>query len=64
MQLVNAKAKALAVIDSCETIQQVNGAKNFVELYNNRFDDFVGYEDLNRRLKNKKEEIKSYGEKN
>ena len=57
MQLINAKQKALSVIDSCQTLEHTNCAKNYIELLNNRFDDFTTYVDLKRELELKKEEL-------
>lgn len=62
--MINAKAKAIDVIESCETQEHTIGAKQYIELFNNRFDDFTSYVDLKRRLELKKEGLKIYDTKN
>jgi hypothetical protein len=64
LELVSAKQKAIDVIDSCTTTQHTVGAKNYVELFNNKYDDFLTYTVLKHRLDVRKEEIKGNDKKN
>jgi hypothetical protein len=64
LNMINAKAKAVDVIESCETLEQAISAKRYIELFNNRFDDFTSYVDLKRRLEVKKEMLNTYDTKN
>ena len=45
-----AKTKAMDVINSCVNGDQFESAENYIELYNERFQDFLGYNDLKREL--------------
>jgi len=53
---LEAKQKAIKVIQSCETLEQLNGALNYVRNYNDLFSDMVGYSEL-KRLIFKKENL-------
>ena len=47
---ISAKSKAFDVIGSCMTGDQFNAAENYIELYYNKFEDFLGYNELKREL--------------
>jgi hypothetical protein len=44
------KNKALAVVESCKTLEQLVGAKKYVERYNLIFSDLIGYSELSRLI--------------
>ena len=53
MTLINqikAKDKTKRVIESCITDEHYEVAKRMLELYNNKFEDFVGYNELKRLI--------------
>lgn len=50
LKQIESKSKAIKVIDSCETSEQLNFALNYVELYYKKFEDFVGYNELKRMV--------------
>ena len=64
LELVSAKQKAINVIDSCSTTQHIVGATNYVELFNNKYDDYLTYSMLKRRLDEREVEIKTNDSKN
>ena len=47
---ISAKSKAFDVINSCMTGDHFNAAEKYVELYYNKFEDFLGYNELKREL--------------
>ena len=49
-QQLKAKKKAIKVIQSCKTLEQLNGALNYVRNYNDLFADMVGYSELKRLI--------------
>ena len=49
-QQLKAKKKAIKVIQSCKTLEQLNGAVNYVRNYNYLFSDMVGYSELKRLI--------------
>ena len=49
-QQLKAKKKAIKVIQSCKTLEQLNGALNYVRNYNDLFSDMVGYSELKRLI--------------
>ena len=49
-QQLEAKEKAIRVIQSCKTLEQLNNAVNYVNNYNNLFSDMVGYSELKRLI--------------
>ena len=49
-QQLEAKQKAIKVIQSCKTLEQLNGALNYVRNYNDLFSDMVGYSELKRLI--------------
>jgi hypothetical protein len=59
MTLINqikAKDKTKRVIESCITDEHYEVAKRMLELYNNKFEDFVGYNELKRMINHNKDE--------
>ena len=59
MTLINqikAKDKTKRVIESCITDEHYEVAKRMLELYNNKFEDFVGYNELKRMINQNKDE--------
>ena len=59
MTLINqikAKDKTKRVIESCITDEHYEVAKRMLELYNNKFEDFVGYNELKRLINQNKYE--------
>ena len=57
IDLLEAKSKCFKVIESCETLEQLEVAKKYVELYNKKYEDFLGYNMLNRKIKENDESI-------
>ena len=57
LKQVLSKEKAFHVIESCENIPQCNSSENYVELYYNKFEDRLGYEELKRFLRQHKEDL-------
>lgn len=53
---IGAKSKAFDVIASCETGDHYNAAENYIELYYQKFQDFLGYNELKRELQRVKVE--------
>jgi hypothetical protein len=49
-QQLEAKQKAIKVIQSSKTLEQLNGAINYVRNYNHLFSDMVGYSELKRLI--------------
>ena len=49
-QQLEVKQKAIKVIQSCKTLEQLNGAVNYVRNYNYLFSDMVGYSELKRLI--------------
>ena len=61
MTLINqikAKDKTKRVIKSCITDEHYEVAKRMLEQYNNKFEDFVGYNELKRLINQNKDDIK------
>ncbi len=61
MTLINqikAKDKTKRVIESCIIDEHYEVAKRMLELYNNKFEDFVGYNELKRLINQNKDGIK------
>ena len=63
IEQISSKEKALHVIESCENIPQCNSAENYVELYFNKFEDRLGFEELRRFLKQHKLDLLNPNEK-
>lgn len=58
MTLINqikAKNKTKKVIESCVSKEHYEVAERMLEQYNNKFEDFVGYNELKRLLKKNKD---------
>ena len=53
---IKAKNKTKKVIESCVSKEHYEVAKRMLEQYNNKFEDFVGYNELKRLLKKIKNE--------
>ena len=53
---IKAKNKTKKVIESCDSKEQYEVAKRMLEYYNNKFEDFVGYNELKRLINQKKDE--------
>ena len=53
---INAKDKTKRVIESCITDEHYEVAKRMLELYNDKFEDFVGYNELKRMINQNKDE--------
>jgi len=53
---IKAKDKTKRVIESCITDEHYEVAKRMLELYNNKFEDFVGYNELKRMINQNKDE--------
>ena len=53
---VKAKKKTEKVIKSCVTKEHFEMAERMLELYNNKFEDFLGYHALKRLIKQNKDE--------
>ena len=51
---LGAKAKALNVIESCKYMSHCDVANNYNKLYLNKFEDMVGYRELERALQTRK----------
>lgn len=47
---IMAKTKAFDVIASCESGSQFKSAERYIELYYQKFEDFLGYNELKREL--------------
>jgi hypothetical protein len=54
-KMIEAKEKALSVIDSCENIPQLDVADRYVEQYFKKFEDELSYRTLCSELDIKKE---------
>ena len=55
LKQIKAKEKCILVIESCKTKKQIKSAYNLINLYYEKFEDFLGYNELIRMLKNKDE---------
>lgn len=47
---LQSKEKAVKIIESCETIEQISTAEKYVERYNKIFFDVIGYSQLKRLI--------------
>ncbi len=47
---ISAKAKAINIINSCVCGLHFESAEKYIELYHNKFEDFLGYNELKREL--------------
>lgn len=50
MNQLLAKDKAILVIESCQNVEQLTSAKQYIELYYISFDDMLGYNMLMRKI--------------
>ena len=57
LYMINAKNKAVNIINSCFTRQHLDVANTYIELFKNKFDDFLSYTELRKLLQNKKESL-------
>ena len=57
IKLLEAKNKCVRVIESCITLEQLKVAKKYVELYNKKYEDFLGYNMLIRKINKNEESI-------
>ena len=57
IELLKAKNKCVRVIESCITLEQLKVAKKCVELYDKKYEDFLGYNMLIRKIKENEESI-------
>ena len=57
IELLEAKSKCVRVIESCITLEQLKVAKKYVELYNKKYEDFLGYNMLIRKINKNEESI-------
>ena len=53
---IRAKRKTEKVIKSCVTKEHYEIAERMLEFYNNKFEDFLGYHELKRLIKQGKDE--------
>lgn len=51
---LESKEKAIKVIESCKTLEQLNGALQYIQNYNKVFSDMVGYNELKRLISKKR----------
>lgn len=56
-KMIEAKEKALTVINSCKTIAQLKVAERYVEQYNKKFEDTLSYQKLCSSIDLKEESI-------
>lgn len=54
IEQIEAKIKTEKVIKSCKTKCHFEVAERMVELYHKKFEDFLGYMELNRMIKKNK----------
>jgi hypothetical protein len=54
LKQIESKNKAIRVINSCVTDEQLNSALNYIELYYKRFEDFIGYNELKKNIERQK----------
>lgn len=60
MEIINqmgAKSKCIKVIDSCVTSEQLKVADRYIELYNKKYEDFLGYNMLKRKIKENEKSV-------
>lgn len=51
--MIEAKSKALRVISKCETHTQLEGAQRYAEFYFEKFEDFLGKQELDLEVSKK-----------
>lgn len=60
MEIINqieAKNKGLVIIESCENKDHLEVAYNYILLYLNKFEDVLGFNEMNRLITEKKENL-------
>jgi len=55
LKQIEAKNKAIKVINSCKTDEHFESSLNYVDLYYKKFEDLIGYNELKRLIKQNKE---------
>ncbi len=50
LKQINAKNKSFNVIESCETMDHFIGAEKYIELYYQKYEDYIGYYELKRYI--------------
>jgi hypothetical protein len=53
---IKAKNKTKKVIESCDSKEHYEVAKRMLEYYNDKFEDFVGYNELKRLINQNKDD--------
>tara|TARA_R100000908_G_C3692059_1_gene106042 strand:- start:202 stop:429 length:228 start_codon:yes stop_codon:yes gene_type:complete len=56
-KIVKAKNKAQKIIESCETQEQLDGAKKYINLYEHYTEDIVGASELEIQLLDKRNSL-------
>jgi hypothetical protein len=56
---IKIKEKAIKIAESCETIEHVDSAFNFLQLYLEKTEDFLGYNQIRHILLETEERLKS-----
>lgn len=54
---IKSKNKAINIIQSCKNILHIDSAHRYIELYYNKYEDYLGYNELLQLLNNKQIEI-------
>lgn len=54
LELLEAKNKAERVIDSCHTLEQLEGAERYVEFFYDRFESLLDKSELDSAIINKR----------
>lgn len=55
LKQIEAKNKAIEIINSCETDEHFESSLNYIVLYYKKFEDFIGYNELKRLINQTKE---------
>tara|TARA_R110000824_G_scaffold120384_2_gene275713 strand:+ start:403 stop:837 length:435 start_codon:yes stop_codon:yes gene_type:complete len=58
LKLIEAKEKGKLIIESCNSLIQLDGATKYVEQFYKKFDDLVSYSELKIIINNKKKKLK------
>ena len=58
LKQIEAKDKAIKIIESCLSLEQLYVAKNYIIRYNIVFEDLLGYHHLNRLILDKENKFK------
>ena len=54
LKQIEAKNKAIVIINSCETDEHFESSLNYIELYYKKFEDLIGYNELKRLIRKNK----------